>query len=122
MDGGVLWKQLNKNQTKKKLKDLVAGYKALYPEEFENFKIGMRDKRNLLQDRKYGEASQSDVIDRVMGEVPENLYIIIKMKLDEDEIKWFHGELGYKQGETLFNEGPRWFFTTFKEFRSAEEI
>jgi hypothetical protein len=111
-----------KNQTKAKVLALVKDYVTIYPDEYESFKIGHQAKRDMLADAKFGAATGTDAFDRVLGEVPETLFIILQMKLDTEELRWLYGDTGHKSGDKLFNEGPRWFFTTFKDFRTAQEI
>lgn len=86
----------------------IKEYIRLFPTEWEAFKTSMGEKRmNSVDD--FGRVDGSDMVERKLHEIPETLYTLFKMGLDEADWGYF---------ESL--EGGRWLAKRYPEFRTSE--
>lgn len=104
--------QLNgdNSQLKQKITSIVAEYIKFFPEEYEAFKAGMKEKRDKTFSRT-GKIEGTDVLDRPIHEIPETMYGILNLHLTADELETF-------QNQTM----SRWFARTFKDFSVVEKV
>ena len=98
------------NDVKLKVSRLVEGYIKMFPQEFEGFKVGIRQKRDKQVD-KFGSFKKTDYLQRALYEIPETLDTIFRGVLNEDEREWLR---------TM--KAARWFTKTFKEFSLIEKV
>lgn len=98
-------------ETKEKIKECVKAYEDIFVYEFNQFKVGIREKRNQLRDQKFGETKGMDFVDRVLYEVPVTLYEIFIRRLSPDDMKQLKSK-----------KGARWFAKAFPEYRIVEKI
>jgi hypothetical protein len=98
------------SQLKQKITGIVNEYIKFFPEEYEAFKAGMKEKRDKTIHRT-GKIAGTDVIDRPIHEIPETMYGIINLHLTADELEAF-------QSQTV----SRWFAKNFKEFSVVEKV
>lgn len=95
---------------KKKISECVLEYKRLAPEEYKQFLVQLADrKKNMKND--YGSAPGVELFQRILGEKPENLHLLIIQTLEVDQAAWFNSQ-----------DGSFWFFKTFPEFRLTRNI
>ena len=95
---------------KLKIEKIVKGYAKAYPDEFEAFKKGVKQKLYIQRD-KFASTKNMDFVIRGLYEIPETLLGLLKLKLTMDEWKFYESK-----------EGGRWFAKKFKEFAIAEKI
>lgn len=100
-----------RKETKLKISSIVKMYTDVFVAEFNDFKFGMRKKRESLQDSKFAQIKNSDFIERALYEMPETLFELLTNRLDLEEIN-----------ELKTKDGGRWFAKTFKDFRISEKI
>lgn len=86
----------------------------LYPDEFQQFKKGVRIKREQ-QRTKFGETNL-DYAERIIHEVPATLFAMLKVRLSEEDMAWLWSE------DDKSKEGVRWFAKTFKDFQVTEKV
>lgn len=97
-------------QIKNNIESTVKEYVRLAPDEFSDFKKGMRMKvKNSLDN--FAEVKGGDFIIRELYELPETLYAMLKIRLTDDEFTWFRTR-----------EGGVWFATKFKDFRVSKHV
>lgn len=80
----------------------------MFPGEWAEFQLAMKEKRANASDS-FGEVQGSEIVERKMHEIPETLYTIFKMKLSEEDWKYFQSK-----------EGTRWFAKHYPQFRTSE--
>ena len=97
-----------KTKTREKIKQAVLNYTQNFKGEYGLFKKQNTFKNFHLTD-KLGTVKGSDIIERTLFEIPENLFIILKGQLDNDE--W---------AEHTSKEGSFWFATTFPVFKLGD--
>lgn len=90
------------------IRTFVREYTLTFPQEWEQFNKAMKEKRANSNDD-FGVVQGADIIERKMHEIPETLYTIFKMKLNEEDWGFFQSK-----------EGTRWFAKQFPEFRTSE--
>ena len=95
---------------KAKIKLLVKDYMSVFTEEFNEFRGAAKEKISL-QNTKFGEVKGGGLVERVLHEIPETLYVIIMKHRDESEFKWYQSK-----------EGARWFAKNFKQFNVTEKV
>lgn len=103
-------------EIKKKITEVVKQYTTFYPEEFAAFKKQMADTQYKLNDP-YGQTKGDNVITRVLVDMPETLFVLIKLKLTDDEFKKFTEDDSSKT-----SPGQRWFARTFPAFRVTKDV
>lgn len=97
--------------TQLKISQLVAEYKRVFPDEYEDFLKYAQYVRDT-QATKYAELNMPEsLVQRKLGEVPETLFTALQMKLYPNEMEYFKSK-----------EGSRWFYKKHKEFRISKEV
>ncbi len=97
-------------QTKRLIETTVREYITFAPDEYENFKKGKQVKVNMNAN-KFAEMEGSDYLIRELYEMPETLHSMLKLRLSDEQYKWFRT-----------SAGGIWFAKTFKDFRSAKLV
>lgn len=92
---------------KTRIAEIIKEYIRTYPIEWADFCLAVKEKLSLSSND-FGEISGSDLIERKLFEMPETLYIIFKLKMDEAEFEWFKTK-----------EGSRWFVKTYPQFNTS---
>ncbi|MCR4285823.1 MAG: hypothetical protein NUW00_02930 [Candidatus Kaiserbacteria bacterium] len=98
------------DKTKEKIEKLVKTYKELMPNEYDEVKKIVREKRDK---QVFGGdmTKTTDYIERPLCEYPANLWDIINANLDADEMVEFTAK-----------PGARWFVKRFNEFSLVEKV
>lgn len=97
---------------KQQVRDTVAKYKRLFPQEYVVVVHAIRTKAAALYDTRFGTADASKDSDmRALYEIPETLSNMLIHALDADGLTWF--------SET---KASYWFAKTFPEFRLPDQI
>jgi hypothetical protein len=112
--------KLVETPTQRKITNLVEDYIEMFPQEYQNFRDGMKQKVELQQGD-FSEMEGSDVIDRALFEIPETLYSIFQTKLTDEEYHYLFPKPDKNFKETN-KEGPRWFARKFKAFRLTKKV
>ena len=103
---------------KKHIKQIVENYIKVFPQEYEDFKYGMKAVRESLKDEEFGEAYPDTSSGyRALYELPETLHTMFIKGLDDEEMLWL--KTGVPSNR---NQGGQWFAKTFKEFRIPEKV
>lgn len=91
---------------KLKIKDLVAQYKRIFPEEYHATIEYLKNNRKLLKNE-FADLTKegTNALERGLYEIPETLDNIFRMKLKDHE-----------RMELESKDGGRWFVRTFPEF------
>lgn len=100
-------------EAKKHIREIVELYIKLNPQEFEDFKDGMKMVRATLKDEEFGSAN---AYTRALYEMPETLNEMLITGLEEEEMVWL------KAGGLDRKEGGLWFARTFKDFAIPNQI
>jgi hypothetical protein len=95
---------------KEKIKKVVLDYKKLFPQEYDDVKEVVKQKRNLKANP-FGATLKDSALGRHILEMPETLHAIFNLRLDDEEMKVFN-----------LKDSKRWFAKEFKEFSVAEKI
>lgn len=95
---------------KRKIKTLVALYRAEMPEEYGLLIRAVEMKRRMLHDPEYA-TLEGGRHNRALFEISETLSSRLIMGMEVKEIEWF---------KTI--PGSRWFARTFREFSLPSEI
>lgn len=97
---------------KLKIESIVNTYLKKYPLEADDF-LRQVSKNRMKQDNKFGLATATKDTSnmRALFEIPETLYGMIKIGLDEHELEWFYSL-----------RGSRWFAKKFKSTSLAQSI
>lgn len=94
---------------------IVDKYKVAYSDEFSHFIVSMKQQRDSMHN-KFGATKGDNALERKILELPENLVIMLRAGLSDDEYTW------------LFNPrdpkclGIKWFARKFPEFQAAEKL
>ena len=96
---------------KHKLNQIVFQYKTFFKDEYKDFLIGIKDKKNSNE---LATNKQDGVIERAMWDMPETLYGLIIKKLTTEELEWFN-----QKGKS---GGQQYIVKTFKEFKVPEKL
>lgn len=101
---------------KNNIRTLVDEYMTIEPfkSEYELFLKSHRKKQSRARldgKSKFGELGKTDMVIRIMYEIPETLHAMMQLRLNKLSKDW----LGSK-------EGQQWFATTFKQFRVSEKV
>ena len=89
-------------KTKNKIKNIVTLYMEIYPQEYSQFLKSMKQKQATSND--YGD-TKMDTIEKLVYEIPETLFGLLTIKLDEDETEKLNSP-----------KGAEWFAKTFPQF------
>lgn len=95
---------IDKSHTQARIKNLVEGYKTLFPEEYKAACDGVIMQRQMQHDE-LGTLKGEHVMERALHEIPEKLYMSLVKELDGDELNYWKSK-----------EGGRWFCKTFPQF------
>jgi DNA replication protein DnaD len=106
---GLTFTNKNMNDPQIKIKGIVKDYKELFPDEYNSVVEYLKKKR--VNTKKFAEVKGSDIVQRLLYEIPETLQTILSSRLNEDEKKWFESVTG-----------GRWFADNFREFVLAEKL
>lgn len=98
-------------EAKTKITEYETAYRNVFPQEYADFLKGQKVKLDLLGENKFAEMKGSDIINRRLGEMPETLYAMFQTRLTPEEFTWFRSQ-----------EGGRWFFKTFPQYRETKTI
>jgi len=98
-------------KTKVNIDECVKAYQDVLSWEYAEFLKAIRVKREALKDDKLGTMKNTDMIERVLYEIPASLFDILTRRLDVQELK----ELRTKQG-------ARWFAKTYPQYRLVKQI
>jgi len=94
----------DKSHTQTRIKNLVEGYKKLFPEEYEKVCDAVIMLRQVQRDE-FAALKGEHVAQRILHEIPEKLYQSLVKELDGEELLYWKS-----------NEGGRWFAKTFPQF------
>lgn len=95
---------IDKSHTQARIKNLVSGYKTLFPEEYAAVCDAVIMQRQLQKDE-LASTKGEHVLGRKLYEISEKLYMSFVKELDSDELAYFKS-----------TEGARWFTKTFTQF------
>ena len=102
---------MDKDLTKNRIKSIVGGYKALFPEEYEAL-VKFIEQNRKLQDNEFASLKkEQNMLERALYEISETLDTMIGQKLSAEELTFFKSK-----------EGGRWFAKTFPQFALAIKI
>lgn len=96
--------------TQNRIKNIVHGYKELFPEEYKVTVKAVEMQRRIQKDE-FGSTQNSGNIQRALLEYPETLSTMLIQQLNEEELTYFKSK-----------EGARWFARTFPMFSLATKI
>lgn len=94
--------------TKNKIRNAVNAYIRAFPDEFEDVKTLVAQKKRTLHTQ-FGELRGDHAMNRILFEIPETLNNLLIKNLDTNQMIWFKTK-----------EGARWFAKTFPPFALAE--
>lgn len=97
-------------ETQSKITNIVSEYKRLFPDEYKLFVKEMRGKKDV-QSNQFSEIKGDMSLERALLEYPETFYTILRIRLTDDDWKYFDTK-----------PGVRWFAKTFPEFAIAQKI
>lgn len=100
---------LDKKRTQGRIKNLVRGYKELFPEEYKELVQVVKENRESSQDD-FG-TTNTKTLERAIHEISDTLDGMFMKELSEAELLWFRSK-----------EGGRWFAKTFNEFSLVNKI
>lgn len=102
---------MDKNLVKKKVKNLVEGYKIVFPEDYKAV-VTWIDTNRRIQENEFASLKQDNgMLHRAIYELPEALSVSIENELDGEQLAYFKTK-----------ECARWFAKTFPEFSLAQKI
>lgn len=96
---------------RKRISNLVAGYKELFPEEYEMTVKFIEDNRRLQANEFSALKNEHAILERALYEIPEKLSTMIFQELSEEELNYFKSK-----------QGGRWFAKSFPQFALATKI
>lgn len=103
--------------TKERVKTVVREYLKLYPLEYEQFLSSHRQKQdNKIND--FAEMKGHDQLVRHLFDVPETLYLALKLKMPSEEFDWLFGT-GVHEGNY---SGVNWFMKCYPQFKITKEF
>lgn len=95
---------MDKQKTQNRIKNLVEGYKILFPQEYIKACDAIIMQRQIQADE-IGTVKGEHAIERVLHEIPEKLYMSLIKELSADELNYWKSK-----------EGGRWFVKAFPMF------
>lgn len=102
---------MDKELTKNRIKNLVAGYKELFPDEYKAV-VSFIERNRKLQENEFASMKQEHaMLERGLYEIPEKLSTILIKELKDEELKFFKSK-----------EGGRWFAKQFPQFALAIKV
>lgn len=102
---------MDKELTKNRIKNLVGGYKALFPEEYETVVNFIAQNRKLQENEFASMRKDMTMLERALFELPETLSTMLIKELKPLELEYFKSK-----------DGGRWFAKTFPQFALAQKI
>lgn len=103
--------------TKARITKVIKEYIKTFPVEYEQFLMSHRKKQDN-KTNKWGEFKQSDQMVRHLFDIPESLFMALKMKLTDDQFNWFYG-FGDYEGK---RDGVTWFIRNFPQFKITDDF
>ena len=97
--------------TKNRIKNIVGGYRVLFPQEYEQVVKFIADNRKLQENEFASLRKEHNMIERALFELPETLSTMLIKELSGDELTFFKSK-----------QGGRWFTKTFPQFALAVKI
>lgn len=95
---------------KTQIKKIVKEYIGAFPNDYATFIQWMNEQRhNAAND--FDEIKGSEMVGRKLFEMPEDLYAMMKVNLDDGGFTWFRSK-----------DGAQWFAQTFPKFRSSKKV
>lgn len=88
----------------------VKDYISMFPDDYKNTLAIIADQKNHLSDE-MAETESTHAIKRMLGTLPEKLFQMIQMKLDEKEMSEFRS-----------TDSQRWFYKEHKQFAVTGHI
>lgn len=105
------------DSTKEKVKKVVREYIRVFPLEYEHFLNSHRQKQeNKIND--FAEFKGHDQLVRHLFDIPESLYLAMKMKLEAEQFDWLFGT-GTHEGNY---SGITWFIKMFPQFKITKDF
>lgn len=103
--------------TKDRIKAVVKEYTRVFPLEYEQFLNSHRIKQDTKMNE-FAEFKKHGQLVRQLFDVPETLYLALKMKLTEEQFDWLYG---FNEFEGK-REGLTWFIRTFPQFKITKDF
>lgn len=97
---------------KTKVDTAVAEYIRLFPAEYRKFADWSAEVRKQQKDKFAKVGKATGVIERKLGEIPEQLYVTIIKLLTSEEREWFLAQGAYVKDF----KGPYWFYKKYPVF------
>lgn len=105
------------DSTKERIKKVVREYIRAFPVEYENFLKSHRV-RQYNKQNKFAEIKGGDQLVRHLVEIPESLYMALRMKLEDEQFNWLYSVGGFENSHA----GMSWFMKTFPQFKVSEDF
>lgn len=103
--------------TKELVKKVIREYMRVFPIEYEQFLNSHRKKQdNTINE--FAEFTQHDQLVRHLFDVPESLYLALKMKLPSEDFDWLFGTGVYEKSY----EGVKWFMKNYPQFKITKDF
>ncbi len=103
--------------TKERIKKVVKEYIKMFPLEYEQFLNSHRQKQdNKINE--FAEFKQHDQLVRHLFDIPETLFMALRMKLTTEQFDWMYGFNEYEGNRA----GVTWFIRTFPQFKITEDF
>ena len=103
--------------TKERVKKVVREYIRVFPFEYDQFlqshKIKQENKIN-----EFAEFKQHDQLVRHLFDIPESLYLAMKMQLSDEQFCWVFGTGEYEGNYA----GVTWFIKMFPQFKITKDF
>lgn len=97
--------------TQNRIRNIVGGYKELFPQEYEATVNFIADNRRLQENEFASLKKEQNMLERALFELPETLDTMLIKELSTDELTWFKSKTG-----------GRWFAKSFPQFALAVKI
>lgn len=95
---------MDRQHAQNRIKNLVQGYKTLFPEEYKSACEGVIMQRQIQKDE-FASLGGNHVAERILHEIPEKLYMSLVKELSAEELDYWKSK-----------EGGRWFADAFPQF------
>lgn len=93
-----------REQTKKRLSNVIREYKRIFPREYEL--VVLYNKQHAEnQATKWGELNNADVVGREVQRMPTTLYELIRLKLSKEEVTELESDKGFLWFQRAY---PEW--------------
>lgn len=101
-------------EMKESIREVVENYKATFPDEYEQLKKSIKNKRGQIEieGNEFAELEDMEAVERHAWDIPQRLFTALKSKLDEQTFQWM-----FARGE-FDNDfsGVKWFMNEYEEF------